>query len=183
MSCDLCPHCRALSDPAAFRLPGPPSSSPQTGTDVAFYRSFALAHEQARQRNLRPRQALMAANDWLTASQCAAYLKRARALGLVQAPLRTAEPPAPAPRRRNTQRTVDWTPARSEEVWFSEDDATDLLMRQASKMGTPITVATLRATSPTRMTPGQAQAVLTWAVAEGQAEWLPDGDGVRLTED
>lgn len=188
MPCNRCPHCRALANPAALKLDGPPSSSPTAGTDLAFYRSFGLAYDRARELRVQPRTALMAANPWLTASQCTAYLKRARALGFVQSPGRRPATPAPvvvreadavavsAPRatsRRSRRTAMTWTPEQSVEVWL--DQAVSLRFLNAGLRGIPVTVETVRAYYPGKISEAQAQAFLDWTVGMGLAERMDDG--------
>lgn len=199
MICPRCPHCRALSNPAALTLSGPPSSSPTAGTDLAFYREFGLAYDRARELRIQPRTALLAANPWMTASQCSAYLKRARGLGLVQAaarrqvapiPVRSAplpveqqEDPTPAPRatgrRGRRTRVAGWTPEQSDAVFFHED--VQRRLENADLTGRPMTAEQVRATAPGKLTDGQAQAVLDYAVACGYVVRSEDGAGVLST--
>lgn len=196
MPCNRCPHCRALANPAALKLDGPPSSSPTAGTDLAFYRSFGLAYDRARKLKVQPRTALMAANPWLTASQCTAYLKRARALGFVRSPGRRPAPvvrltapvivreadavaasaPRATSRRSRRAGVAGWTPERSEAVWL--DNGVQLRLINAERQGRPMTTGQLCDAYPERISEAQAQAVLDWAVAEGLA--ARDGDGVLM---
>lgn len=169
--------------------------------NASFYREFGLAYDRARQLRLRPRQALLTANPWMTASQCNTYLKRARERGLVNAPARgtartpapvvitptTPAPTTPAPQRpRNgvsgqprRQAVAGWTPEQSGDVWFHEQLETKL--RSAMQTGQPVTPEQLRSFYPGRLTDLQARAVLDYAVASGYAERAGDGIGVHPT--
>lgn len=199
MPCTRCPHCRALANPAALRLDGPPSSSPTAGTDLAFYRSFGLAYDRARELKVQPRTALMAANPWMTASQCTAYLKRARALGMVQTPRRQQATAAPvfqltaptvvreadavavsAPRatskRSRRAGVTGWTPEQSDAVFFNED--VQRRFTNSDRTGRPVTAEQVRAAYPERISEAQAQATLDWALAAGYVVRADGEDGV-----
>jgi hypothetical protein len=164
---------------------------------VEFYREFGLAYDRARQLKVRPRLALTAANEWMSDSQCAAYLKRARALGLVQSAPRgqvagrsvVQRPAAPVPapeatpgrprRGRASTRALDWTPEQSGDVWFSPD--VELRCANAQRTGQPVTVDDVRRHAPGRLSEAQARAVLDWAVASEYA--TRDRDGVSVHPD
>lgn len=114
MACTHCPqHCPPRDVTEALRLDGPPSSAPVEGVNLRFYREFAMAYSAARTARLRPRQALTAANPWMSATQCSAYLKRARELGFIATPARVdagrrrGSVPAPAGDGRVAGRTTD----------------------------------------------------------------------------
>jgi hypothetical protein len=89
MSCSECPHCKINASRSALRLAGPPGNYGSAGIDMAFYMSFGRAYDRARALGPQPMRQLRDVNPWLTASQCKSYLKRARALGQVQASGRT----------------------------------------------------------------------------------------------
>ena len=206
MPCTRCPHCRALSNPAALTLSGPPQHTSTAGANLEFYREFGLAYGRARQLRLRPRQSLMAANPWMTASQCSTYLKRARELGMIQVPTRgradrqmtppvttpapTAEvtTPTPTPQRPvagrgkgRARRALDWTPEQSGDVFFHED--VELRMENQRLRGQlfgPDELQRAYAESGGKLTDAQARAVLDWAVASGYAAREPDGVSVRV---
>lgn len=90
MSCSHCDHCKAIASRQSLRLPHPPGNYGRNGPDMAFYMAFGRAYDRARALGPQPMNRLRDVNPWLTPSQCKSYLKRARALGQVQAPGRVA---------------------------------------------------------------------------------------------
>jgi hypothetical protein len=160
------------------------TSTNAAGVNLTFYRQFGAAYDHARSLRLRPRQALLSANPWMTDSQCAAYLKRSRALGFVQsAPRQPPATPEAAPvrprRGRVPVRALDWTPEQSGDVWFSPD--VELRCANAQRTGQPVTVDDVRRHAPGRLSEAQARAVLDWAVASEYA--TRDSDGVSVHPD
>jgi hypothetical protein len=197
MSCSQCPHCRALANPAALTLSRQPTSSPQTGSDLEFYREFGLAYDRARTLRLRPRQALTAANPWLSDSQCTAYLKRARAYGFVQsAPRRdVGRTPAPTPapvreavaipeaapavprRGKRGGRLQALTGEQCRAVFYSGEPNMDLLLDNAG-VGVPVTAEKLCRAHTAKLTEREAMDVLQWAVNSGAWEWSVPGESI-----
>jgi hypothetical protein len=189
MSCSQCPHCRALANPAALTLPRRPASSPQTGSDLEFYREFGLAYDRARTLRLRPRQALTAANPWLTDSQCTAYLKRARAYGFVQtAPRRDHGRRAPVPSPAVDVSTVQPSRGRSRggrlqtltgeqcgNILYAE--SLELVLDNASA-GVPVTADKLRRNFDGKLSDREAADVLQWAVNSGAWQWSAEGESI-----
>lgn len=186
MPCSHCPHCRAHAVQSSLVLPEAPTLHTAKDARLAFYLRFGQAYDAARAQRLRPRQALMTANPWLTASQCAAYLKRARELRLVQSAPRAesrppqlvleATPPAPGA-GRGRAKVAAWTPEQSAGVWCGDD--LDLTLENAKLTGRPVTVAQLQRNHPERLTDAQARAVLDWAVVAGGCTRADDGESVH----
>jgi hypothetical protein len=91
-SCEHCPHCRELAELAGLRLSPHRPQPGSTSVDVAFYRDFGAVYDLAVSRGYRqPMRMIRQVNPDLSPSRCRDYLKRARALGVVRTPQRTAE--------------------------------------------------------------------------------------------
>jgi hypothetical protein len=202
MACTHCPqHCPRPDISPALILDGPPSRESTPDVNLVWYRTFAMAYEAARTARLRPRQALMAANPWMSASQCSTYLKRARGYGLVSAPARsdagrsvtstTAAPAAPtreapagkpatAPhrgRRSGRLQVQTLTGEQCAAILYAETEGMELLLDNASA-GKPVTAEKLRHNYDGKLSDREATDVLRWAVSDGAWQWSVEGESI-----
>jgi hypothetical protein len=134
---------------------------------MAFYMAFGRAYDRARALGPQPMRQLRDVNPWLSESQCKSYLKRARALGQVQAPGRTQ---AKATQDAGTTVTLAGTPVQVPLPDFV-DTWRDLDIAATSEM-----VAMMH--GPT-CTLDRARKMMAGWVDAGLAEWSGN-DAVRF---
>jgi hypothetical protein len=198
MACTHCPqHCPRPDISAALLLDGPPSTGSTPDMNVGWYRTFAVAYEAARAARLRPRQALMAANPWMSASQCSTYLKRARGYGLVSTPVRSdtgrgvpavvnVQPPAPVastPRRTRRSGRLQVQTLTSEQCnSILYGDSLELVLLNAMK-GVPVTADKLCRNFDGKLSDREAADVLRWAVNSGAWQWSAEGESILPVDD
>lgn len=179
MPCSKCPHCQLAGQRRQMLLPDPPRNRGAAGPDVAFYTAFGHAYDTARAVFPQPMRELRQVNPWLSASQCREYLRRARAMGVVQTPVRRTGV-QDAPDGAAAGQVAGGSGALVTTADPPPDDllqlADDLAVSNWTATGRLVTLSQVRTAVPGKRTDTELRALMDRAVADGFAEHghLPD---------